>query len=1221
MANVTVEFRQINLHRSQASTSILSRWLNSVQTGVCLIQEPWTTRIAGRYTVCGLGGGGRSTFYATGQCRPRACIVTKGLAVSPVLEHTSPDLAVARIRLLDTFGKEAGSVLVSSAYLPHEARDPPGQEVRSFFNDCGSKKVRVIMGLDCNAHHTVWGSKDTNARGESLLDFLATTNLQLLNRGDTPTFAVTDKDSVIDITVCSPSIEDDITRWKVLLEPSLSDHRTISFRWSANAAKAVPIAYRNPRTTNWVSFHRNLEDRLGDFPRKYGSAAELEHATRFLTAAIISSYEEACPLKERPFARGASFWNKKLENLRRENRRLFNRAYKAKSKTGWDLYKEHTRSFKKAIAQARKDSWVNFCEEIISVPKAARLHKILSKKRGPSDGQLLLDTGEYTSSDAEALGSLLRAHIPGFASSGAAEGVRHRSPFNGSRDWALAAKIATRSSVEWAIGEFAPFKTPGSDGIFPALLQQGLDLLSSPLVKIFRACLAIGYVPDFWKSVRVIYIPKAGRAQHVRPKDYRPISLTSFLLKCLEKLVDRYIRDAVLSVHGLHPSQHAYRAGRSTVSALHNLVGKIEKGINHGEYVCGAFLDIQGAFDSVPFHILHKAMIRYGVPDSLQRWIWNVLTSRDISSTWGSATVRGSTDRGCPQGGVLSPLLWCLVVDEVIFSLNSMGIWCQAYADDVAILASSISHSTAVSLIEDALKTVAHWCRGAGLSVNPSKTEVVLFTRKYKVPPTKIRFGGKELTISDTVKYLGVVLDKKLSWDPHTSAQIRKATAAFWACRGTFSKSWGLKPHMVAWFYSAVVKPLLLYAAVIWWKRTELKSERLALSKIQRLALLGISGAMSSTPTAALEAVLGFPPLHVCVEEEALLTAYRLNTAGLWHDQFLVGHASIWNKSTRLPGLRGPQDCISKHLEFSIPPALIVPLRSCWEGGQPVKWKGPVWFTDGSKTENGVGSGFTRKDGSKGFSFTLENHNTVFQAEVYAILACTKQIRLDCPRDKNVYICADNQAALQALCSPVLDSELVSVTRAMLDLLREEGHKVHLVWVPGHSGIFGNERADYLAREGAAGRGAPPDSPVGIAAAAGKSLIKNLYREAFAKNWAEVTACRQAKDLIGPRPSPTVCKGLLRHDRRDLRVLVGILTGHCRLNYHLRNMKVVNTANCRFCELQVETSAHILCSCEALAMARKNILGDYFIPTDVIKDVRAASLLHFLRRAGVAPHL
>jgi hypothetical protein len=138
-------------------------------------------------------------------------------------------------------------------------------------------------------------------------------------------------------------------------------------------------------------------------------------------------------------------------------------------------------------------------------------------------------------------------------------------------------KVVTYRRVEWAIDSFAPYKSPGADGIFPALLQRAREIVIPHLVRIFRACLVTGYVPAIWQQVKVVFIPKPSRHSYSGPRDYRPISLTSFLLKTIDRLVDRYLRDEVLALMPLHSNQHAYQAGKSVETALHQLVVRVEK--------------------------------------------------------------------------------------------------------------------------------------------------------------------------------------------------------------------------------------------------------------------------------------------------------------------------------------------------------------------------------------------------------------------------------------------------------------------------------------------------------------------------------------------------------------------------------------------------------------------------------------------------------------------
>ena len=110
----------------------------------------------------------------------------------------------------------------------------------------------------------------------------------------------------------------------------------------------------------------------------------------------------------------------------------------------------------------------------------------------------------------------------------------------------------------------------------PIMLQQGFELLAGKLLMLLRASLALGYIPVSWRHTRVVFIPKPGKSL-TQAKSLCPISLTSFILKILEKLIDRHIRGGVLVEKPLHQNQYAYMAGMSTETALFKVVKRLEK--------------------------------------------------------------------------------------------------------------------------------------------------------------------------------------------------------------------------------------------------------------------------------------------------------------------------------------------------------------------------------------------------------------------------------------------------------------------------------------------------------------------------------------------------------------------------------------------------------------------------------------------------------------------
>jgi hypothetical protein len=151
-------------------------------------------------------------------------------------------------------------LVVCSAYLPYDSEDPPpSRELEELVMYCESERIQMLVRCDSNAHHTAWGSTNCNGRGEALIEFLNSTNLEIFNRGKQPTFCTSVRQEVIDITLGLYGLLDSITDWEVSLEPSLSDHRHILF----TLRDSVPVLLtRNPRGTNWGSFREDLRKRL-----------------------------------------------------------------------------------------------------------------------------------------------------------------------------------------------------------------------------------------------------------------------------------------------------------------------------------------------------------------------------------------------------------------------------------------------------------------------------------------------------------------------------------------------------------------------------------------------------------------------------------------------------------------------------------------------------------------------------------------------------------------------------------------------------------------------------------------------------------------------------------------------------------------------------------------------------------------------------------------------
>ena len=1145
---------------------------------------------------------------------PRACIVMdKTTQCSQLFHLGTRDLAV----VVGPFRRGGGRAVLASAYLPYDSpAPPPSPELSRLVEWCERKGLPLLVGCDANAHHVTWGSTNCNPRGQVLLEFIARSKLVTMNRGSKPTFVTSRRREVIDITLVNDNLAMDVLDWRVSDEESLSDHRFIRFKLEGDMGP--PVRYRNPRKANWQVFRERLADEIGGRLSRITTPEEIEGEAQAINAALGKAFDAACPERTLRAGRAVPWWNTELTSLRRASRRAGRKAYTENTPETWLAYRNLLRDYKKSIRKSKAEAWRRQCQEIDSQKSTAKLHKALAKEGVHQVGSLTLPDGSFTASSAESLSHLLEIHFPGSVEANAQDpGSQGYGRKPNPMDWREAAATITPDKVSWAIKAFQPLKSPGPDGIIPVMLQQGLPVISRILCRLFRASLACAYIPKLWRQVRVVFIPKVGREDYSVAKAFRPISLSSFLLKTVERLVDRRLRERILRDYPLHPNQHAYQPGKSTETALHCLIGRIERALDRKQFALGAFFDIEGAFDNAPFDAMVGALEARGTDVSHCAWVRCMLESRQITGINAQASKTVSAVRGCPQGGVLSPLLWALTVDEVLTRLEKAGIYCQGYSDDGVILVEGQDLGTVCGLVQTGLQLVSRWCGAKGLAINPRKTELVLFTKSrsragFRAP----RLGGVDLKLADQVKFLGVIIDSKLTWKQHIQTKSLKAVKALWLARRALGKTWGLTPQLTLWLYKAIVRPIVTYAAVVWWARVELDTAKAALGRVQRLACLSITGAMRTTPTAAMEMLLGLNPLWVEVRATAMATCHRLVKTGLWwskgHEQ---GHRKIRRMMLeQLPVLRLRSDRIVPQFAPGDRLRAEIPSAGDWEADMPVKSQITRCYTDGSLNQvTGLaGAGVFCEEPCIAQSLPLGHLASVFQAEVVAILYAAKELGLRAPLT-GIIILSDSQAAIKAVSGHRLKSALVLECREALEELAAT-RPVTLTWIPGHSGFPGNEAADVLARQGSSKAMVGPEPALPLPPSAASRVIRAWADSKGHSAWAAVDGCRQTRLLAGSH-SLKRSRELIKLDRQSLRCAVSLLTGHCCLRYHLSILGIEGNPFCS-CEADAESAEHFLCHCHQYDQLREQIFGSSRIEARDVQNAPAKLVVRFARESG-----
>ena len=533
-----------------------------------------------------------------------------------------------------------------------------------------------------------------------------------------------------------------------------------------------------------------------------------------------------------------------------------------------------------------------------------------------------------------------------------------------------------------------------------------------------------------------------------------------------------------------------------------------------------------------------------------------------------------------------------------------------AYADDIVLMVSGMFPTTISEIMEGALVLLSNWATDCGLSVNPRKTELMLFTKKTKVPNFNLpKLNGVSLTLTKQAKYLGVILDPKLSWKSNVEYRVKKANIALYTCKRMLGKKWGLQPKLSNWSYTAIVRPILTYAALVWWPATEKKYNKTKLNKIQRTACILTTGALSTSPTEALNVLTHLLPLDLHIKTIATCSAVRLRDIGSWTTR-PYGHSKILLQGP--PLLKNGSDYTVPDLNFKKGFTVRFPPRAEWSKGKVIGRYDIEIYTDGSKMNCGVGAGFHSEPLNLSQSIRLPDYASVFQAELLAIREACKSLELYKVVGARVAIFSDSQAAIKALDSNYISSKLVLQCREELKLL-SHWLEITLIWVPGHRNIRGNEIADELARKGSTldiAEAVAVSTPLNTL----KASIASHYHALAERRWKQLTTCITTKNTW-PSYKIQRTNDLLGCSRPNISRITATLTGHWKVGDHAARLNLPFNPICRSCQAEgaKESLFHYLCECPGLARARLRSFGKPFLQQiKEISDIEIKDLLLYL---------
>ncbi|KAL0167324.1 hypothetical protein M9458_039168, partial [Cirrhinus mrigala] len=353
-------------------------------------------------------------------------------------------------------------------------------------------------------------------------------------------------------------------------------------------------------------------------------------------------------------------------------------------------------------------------------------------------------------------------------------------------------------------------KAPGPDGVTPACLKTCANQLAPIFSQIFNRSLKLCEVPSCFKCSTIIPVPKKPKITGLN--DYRPVALTSVIMKSLEKLVLAYLKDITGPL--LDPLQFAYRANRSVDDAvnlgLHFILQHLDR---PGIYVRILFVDFSSAFNTIIPTLLQTKLNHLSVPNSISQWITSFLTDRQQLVRMGTLMSSSrTTNTGAPQGCVLSPLLFSLYTNDCTSKDPSVKL--LKFADDTTLI--GLIQDGEESAYRQEVEQLAVWCSLNNLELN---------TLKHVM--------DSNVAAVETFKFLGSIISRDLKWDTHIDSIAKKAQQRLYFLRQL--RKFNLPQELLKQFYTAVIESVLCTSITVWFGSAT-KSDTRRLQRMVRTA-------------------------------------------------------------------------------------------------------------------------------------------------------------------------------------------------------------------------------------------------------------------------------------------------------------------------------------------------------------------------------------------------
>lgn len=1038
-----------------------------------------------------------------------------------------------------------------------------------------------MICADANSRHFLWGADRCDSRGNIWEQVIRRFALNVVNNGcPTRLDEYTGLWSHIDITLCTSDVGQ-YMEWHVDDDLVSSDHCPIDISYTRNQRITRPVSdttFRwNLNKANWAEFSDKCDLQFNDDLGPDNCAC--------MTTAILDAAKLAIPVRVGTGKYNCPWWNDDCKAAIRLRKRALNRFRRSRQNALLMEYKKAKAKARQVIRKAKKDSWQNFIDQFIHTTPISRLWDIIrrfTKKERFHRPLPVLRVGRDMVDDPLEVGNMLGQFFSDISSSDNyrpvfREHLRFMTDslpdFSSDNDEVYNADF-TLHELRQAIS-LSGNTSVGPDSLHYAFFKHMNDSQLLEILKLFNYIWRTGLFPVAWRHSTLIPILKPGKSGE-RVDSYRPIQLTSCLSKLMERIIAKRLAWYVQHKNMLSQYQSAFRKSRCTADHLIRFESEVRQGFFYNKYTLAVFLDLKSAYNLTSTVALLTKMYSLGFRGRLMTFLQGYLRQRTFQVHNSVLSDTFVQDNGLVQGGVLSPLLFNIMINDIFAELPA-DISCALFADDCSLWVQGRRPLLLIEKMQTALNSVCQWTDRWGFLFSPPKCHPIIFRRFMKarelenIPNLKVY--DDTLTYCEEVKFLGVILDSRLNLHKHVQYVKARALKRMPILKCLAGRNCGADRTILLRLYKAMIRPILDYACQILDGPANKAID--SLDSVQNACIRIATGALRTSPIVPLLVDSDIYPLRLRRLDLTLRYSLKAMSDENHPCRILTTPAAALHRvdrtyMTRISGLPLyerlqaacdelgfilPSDTVTTHLSVAPWTLLFCDTRKLIQGkgehilGTHVQSEfqelhriydnSAFIFTDGSKGELGVGCAFVH--GPTRRLFRLPRHCSVFTAEAVAILRALEYVESNTLY--HAVLCTDSLSVVTAVrhatsVHPTLIAILETVHR--LKLLN---YDLCLVWIPGHCGIIGNEQADKEAKRAMT---LPDACVIPLSCTEYFPLLRDALRVCFNDLWAgyrQNTVLKAIKDVTGKWK--TSCRG----SRREEVVLCRLRLGHTRLTH------------------------------------------------------------------------